>query len=199
MDFYDLLFRRMMLFLVPMLNPLNTPNRNVFSILARSGDLSISYTEMCFDIDLTCDLTDTVFYQRVGNANVNYRTDSGVYDTDGTLNRRYFLFSSWTLSMFNFRNIARVWISAYIFNLCVLLLAIARRKRPWRKSKRYGGTRIWIRRGCTKTFIFESNYICFRVVSKKDILDALKTSIIFKIPSAFSYVNAIMLLNIVSP
>lgn len=48
-----------------MLHPLNTPNRNVCSILARSGDLSISYTEMCFDIDLTRDLTDTVFDQRV--------------------------------------------------------------------------------------------------------------------------------------
>lgn len=55
------------------------------------------------------------------------------------------------------------------------------------------------------TFIFESNYICFRVISKtfrieKIIqLDALKTSIVFKIPAAFGYVNVIMLLNIVSP
>lgn len=60
MDFYGL-FRGMILFLVPMLQPLNTLNRNVRSILVRSDDLMISYTEMCFDIDLTSDLMDTAF------------------------------------------------------------------------------------------------------------------------------------------
>lgn len=55
----------MILFLVPMLQPLHTLNRNVRSMLVRFGILTISYTEMCFDIDLIRGLMDTVFDQHV--------------------------------------------------------------------------------------------------------------------------------------